>query len=368
MIHIIGSGLLGLSIGYELLRQGLNVKILSSNLDGESSNAAVGMLAPQIEFKSTEEKLFSLMLESKNLWNNFYNQLTKDSGIDCEFQHNGSLAIATNNDDMEKLKFKARFLRQFGYEIKFLDGRETILLEPNLSSNLKGSIYFKNNDQVNAQILKKSLIKAFVKNGGKLEEKTRIKKITIQKKKIKLLSSEKCFECNKVVLAAGVWSRELLLESFGISIPMRPLKGVTMEFSHSEKENNFNHNLWFRNIYIAPRLNGNIVVGATEDEVGFKQEINMQDMFYLINNLWPLIPSSEKYEFQNFKCGLRPTTFDGLPVIGSIDKITKNLICAFGHYRNGVLLSPLTAKIVSEIIVNNKKNYNSLSPNRFKFS
>ena len=149
---------------------------------------------------------------------------------------------------------------------------------------------------------------------------------------------------------------------------MRPLKGVTMEFSHSEKENNFNHNLWFRNIYIAPRLNGNIVVGATEDEVGFKQEINMQDMFYLINNLWPLIPSSEKYEFKNFKCGLRPTTFDGLPVIGSIDKITKNLICAFGHYRNGVLLSPLTAKIVSEIIVNNKKNYNSLSPNRFKFS
>ena len=65
-------GLLGLSIGYELLRQGLNVKILSSNLDGESSNAAVGMLAPQIEFKSTEEKLFSLMLESKNLWNNFF--------------------------------------------------------------------------------------------------------------------------------------------------------------------------------------------------------------------------------------------------------------------------------------------------------
>ena len=106
MIHIIGSGLLGLSIGYELLRQGLNVKILSSNLDGESSNAAVGMLAPQIEFKSTEEKLFSLMLESKNLWNNFYNKLTKDSGIDCEFQRNGSLAIATNNDDMEKLKFK----------------------------------------------------------------------------------------------------------------------------------------------------------------------------------------------------------------------------------------------------------------------
>ena len=82
--------------------------------------------------------------------------------------------------------------------------------------------------------------------------------------------------------------RKLLLESFGISVPMRPLKGVTMEFSHSEKENNFNHNLWFRNIYIAPRLNGNIVVGATEDEVGFKQEINMQDMFYLINKLFVL--------------------------------------------------------------------------------
>ena len=77
----------------------------------------------------------------------------------------------------------------------------------------------------------------------------------------------------KVVLAAGVWSRELLLESFGISIPMRPLKGVTMEFSHSEKENNFNHNLWFRNIYIAPRLNGNIVVGATEDEVDLNKKL-----------------------------------------------------------------------------------------------
>ena len=190
-----------------------------------------------------------------------------------------------------------------------------------------------------------------------------IEKIKFTQNTLKL--KNQTFEAKKIVICCGAWSGKLIEESFNIKLPLRPLKGISMLVKANDLH--FNNNLWFRNIYIAPRLNGNIVVGATEDEVGFKQEINMQDMFYLINNLWPLIPSSEKYEFKNFKCGLRPTTFDGLPVIGSIDKITKNLICAFGHYRNGVLLSPLTAKIVSEIIVNNKKNYNSLSPNRFKF-
>ena len=365
MIHIIGSGLLGLCIGYELLGKGFNVKILSSKLKGESSDAAVGMLAPTIEFKSSEDKLFGLMLESKKLWENFYSRINRNSGINCEFQKNNSLAIATNNDDIEKLRFKITFLKKFGYSFNYLNKEQTMLLEPNLNDRVKGAIFFKDNDQVNPQLLKKSLLKAFKKSGGQYIEDIKIEKISLEKKKIKLFSNSETFECDTVVLAAGIWSRELLIKSFGFSIPMRPLKGVTIEFSHIEKKKNFSHNLWFRNIYIAPRLNGNIVVGATEDDVGFKTEVTMHDIFYLVNNLWHLIPSSEKYKFVKFKSGLRPATFDGLPIVGPLNKISKNIICAFGHYRNGVLLLPLTSKIVTDII-EKKNNRNYLSPHRFK--
>ncbi len=367
MIQIIGSGIIGLSIGYRLLKDGFNVEIFGHPFPGESSLAAVGMLAPLIEFKVAEKKLFDLMSKSKKMWDNFDKNLSKDSNLKSEYQKNNSLAIATTHDDLEKLKFKVKFYKKFGQVCKLLDKNQTNSLEPNLSTNIKGSIFFNENDQVNAQLFKKSLLKAFLKLGGKFYASKKIEGITIEKDKIKLITNFGDHNCNQVILAAGAWSREILLKSFNFSIPMRPIKGITMEFEHIEKIRLFRHNLWFRNIYIAPRIDGKIIVGATEEEVGFRSDVTMHNIFVLINNLWHLIPSSENYKFINFKSGLRPTTYDGLPIIGTLDNISKNLICAFGHYRNGILLAPITAQIISRILLNrNKCLFNFLSPNRFK--
>ena len=367
MIYIIGSGIIGLTIGFQLQKKGFEVEIFSGSLPGESSEAAVGMLAPYLEIKPGEVELLNLMIESNNLWPGFSEQINSSCKIDVEFQKNSSLAIANTNDEMENLKFKQKLFKNLKLPFSILDRKQTLNLEPNLHHNILGSLKIQNQNQVNPLALKKALLETFKSNGGKINQKSKIEKIKLKGSKVIIYDGIKNYECSKLVLASGSWSRKLIKDSFNISLPVRPLKGVTVEFENIEKKRFFSHNLWFKDIYIAPRKNGNIVIGATEEEDGFNNKILLRDIFFLIKNLWECLPCSHEYEFKTFRSGLRPATYDGFPIIGFLKNLD-NIICSFGHYRNGILLAPVTAQIILGLL-NNKgkiKKYDFFSPNRFK--
>ena len=148
-------------------------------------------------------------------------------------------------------------------------------------------------------------------------------------------------------------------------MPIRPVKGVSVELNEKKNKKKYHHNLWFKKIYLAPRINGNLSVGATEEDVGFETTVTLDDMFFLIKNLWEAVPLGKDYNLINFRAGLRPTTFDGNPIIGILEKVSKNIICAVGHYRNGILLAPETADLVYDLIKKKKIEHKFLSPNRF---
>ena len=164
----------------------------------------------------------------------------------------------------------------------------------------------------------------------------------------KVFFENKSYKFDNLVIACGAWSSEIISNFFGIEIPLRPVKGISLILD--SKFNNIYHNLWFRNIYIAPRENGKLAVGATEDEKGFDHEVKIDELYFLINSLWESFPKLEDLSLNKIKVGLRPTTVDGSPIIGPLKNFNNKILCNFGHYRHGILLAPKSAEIISNYI------------------
>ena len=368
MIFIIGAGITGLSIGNKLLSNGYDVHIFDHFIDGEATLAAVGMLAPLIEAKPYEKNLLDLMQESQMLWKEYSRKISTDSKIDVGYQENSSILVAKDQDEIEKLKFKQKFLNKLGFKINFLEKKDVLKIEPSLSDNIQGALFCKHQNQVNPLALKKALKYLFLRKGGKITKKE-IMKLKIIKNKPYICIENDFYESHKIIITAGAWSYKLLLNSFNVSIPIKPIKGVSMRLKVNKKTHKIRHNLWFNNIYVAPRIEDELVVGATEEEKGFNNSLQVGEIYYLIKHLWESLPFTEDYEIIAFNSGLRPQSMDGGPLIGELDTISKNIICAFGHFRHGILLSPITAKIVLDIIKkkNSKELYKNFLPKRFNF-
>ncbi len=225
-------------------------------------------------------------------------------------------------------------------------------------------MFCKKQDQVNPISLKNFLHKEILKLGGEIIIGRKINKIEVKKNRV--LFNDKSFNYQKIVISCGTWSNEIIYNSFGIKIPLRPIKGMSLLLKTSLQT--FKHNLWFRNIYIAQRENGILAIGATEEDKGLESSIRMDELYYLINSLWESMPKLEELELKEIKVGLRPSVFDGNPIIGPLDKISEDIICNFGHYRNGILLAPISSKIVTDYILGKtiKRVHKFFSPNRFK--
>ncbi len=361
MIVIFGSGIIGLSIAHRLLENGYNVTIVDlKDKTGNATDASVGMLAPLLEAKPYESNLFQLMLDSKLSWD----KLLKDTKIsrDVGLKNNSSLLIASDDDETESIFFKKNFIEKLGVNPKVLSAKETLKLESNLNSNIKCSLFLEGNNQVSPPLLKSFFIKNISEMGGKFLLEDNIDKISFSLKKVSF--SGKKIDADKIIIACGVWSNEILKNSFGIEFSMRPIKGVSMLLETDGEL--FKNNIWFKNLYIAPRTKKLLAIGATEDEKGFEKFVTVDEIFYLSSKLWEYLPEIEKLKFNNIYSGLRSTIIDGNPIIGSLKK-NGDIICSFGHFRNGILLGPITAEIVLNYVKGNKidKKHLFFSPKRF---
>ena len=232
-----------------------------------------------------------------------------------------------------------------------------------LNSNITGSLFCDKQNQVNPLLYRDFLIKQILKLGGEIINEKIIKSLTLNKKKI--LFNDRSLNFDKVVISCGVWSNEIIYNSFGIKFPTRPLKGISLTLKAPSLK--FNHNLWFKNIYIAQRENGVLAVGATEEEKGFDSSVKMDELFFLTNSLWESLPKLEDITLNEIKVGLRPAVYDGNPIIGPLEEVSPNIICNFGHYRNGVLLAPISSQIISQYILgeNVAEKHKFFSPKRF---
>ena len=352
---VIGAGIIGLSASYFLKKHNFDITVIEKNKAGmEASYAAAGMLAAQSEFDFYED-FMDFCIKSRDIYESYCSEIEKTSGIDVEFQKCGMLRPALNEDHVNHLKNNCKWQKKKGFEIEFLSGEEIRKIEPSLSENIICGLHSKNDGQVNNRKLMKALIIANKKIGNKIIENTEIKDYLIKNNRIigVKTSNNEAFNADIVVNTAGSWS-SLISKDLIPNFNIKPILGQMVSLQSDKPLLN---KVIFASIlgkggYIVPRKNNEIILGSTMEDAGFEKKITDEGISSILKKCHEIVPELKKLKIKEKWCGFRPFASDNLPIIGKTS--IENLILATAHGRNGILLAPITAKAVEELIVNDR--------------
>ena len=365
-VLIIGGGVIGLSIARELHKKGLReITILERGKIGrESSFAAAGMLAPNAETEKKDE-FTDFCAESLNLYTDYAAEILDETGVDVELDKNGTLYTAFTEKDATEIYHRFEWQKRAGLRVEHLTAEETRRAEPFVSPDVRESLFFPNDWQVENRRLLHALQKYAELNRIKVTENAGINKLLIKNEKaIGAETETEKYYGETTVLATGAWTS--LIKAENLALPrIRPIRGQVISFQTAKRL--FHKVIYSPRGYIVPRADGRILVGATVEDAGFDKSVTDAAIEFLREVATEISPSLANLEIAEKWAGLRPFAADSLPVLGEFGKI-ENLFIATAHYRNGILLAPLTAKIMAEKIANNldSEYFNFFSPNRFK--
>lgn len=354
-VHIIGGGVIGLSIGWQLARKGLKVEIFERDKAGRSAGwVSAGMLSPHAEMGFEEIELFKLGRISLDMYPKFLEELYEDSGAKVSFEKCGSLMVGFDRDDTERLRRLYEFRDKVGLPVHWITGSEARELEPMLSPKCTSSIWIPDDAQVNNRELIDAVKSAFKNRGGILHENTQVKSIVTHNDKIQaIITDEGEIEASLVILCAGAWSKQIEGIPEQLQPPIRPVKGqiISLKMNESVK---LSHAIRAPDVYLVPKSDGRLLVGATNEEMGFDTNPTAGEIYRLLERGWETIPAIYDLPIDAIEVGLRPGSRDHEPIIG--DSEIEGLYYATGHYRSGILLTPVTAKELSQWIVSGKRS------------
>jgi glycine oxidase ThiO len=329
-VLIIGGGAIGLATALELALQGVTVTVLSRNFQEAALHAAAGMLAPQAE-GLTPGPMLDLCLRSRALYPEWISKLESLTGMDSEYWPCGILAPQYEPSHRKE----------------WCDRSSLDALQPGLGEDVRGGWWFPQDGQVNNQKMAQALRVAVQQLGVQLLEGVTVEQITRTETQITgVQTTAGSYRGDRYVLATGAWSGGLL------SIPVVPRKGQMLSVRAEVSPQPLQHVLFGRDIYIVPRRNGRIVIGATSENVGFAPQNTSAGVQQLLTAATRLYPPLKDWGLEQSWWGFRPTTPDELPILGTSPY--DNLLLATGHHRNGILLTPITATLLTELICRQK--------------
>jgi len=341
-VIIIGGGVIGCTIAWRLAQAGLKVTVVERGRVGcEASRAAAGMLSPQGE-SQTPGPFFDLCLRSRAMYKHFAEELKETSGIDVEYKDEGTLFVVLDNeDDPEKTRW-AEWQIQAGLSVEHVTPSVLRKIEPAVTENISRAIFLPDEHQVENRRLMDALEVTIKRAGVELIEDTEVTALSMERGRMTgVVAGSKHFKSGSVVLAAGAWS-DRLLAPLGMTLNVIPARGqmiaVRGPISPIERV------IHSSRVYIVPRRDGRILIGATVEYSGFRKAVTVAAIQTLLKTALNLIPSLKEFDLVETWSGLRPDTPDHLPIIGLtwID----NLFLATGHFRNGILLAPVTAELI----------------------
>jgi glycine oxidase len=352
-VFIIGGGIIGLSVGWQLLRKGADTEIFERGEAGKGAGwVAAGMLAPEAELGFEEMRLFKLCKESLSMYPQFVEELSHDSGMEVKLDRCGSLLVGFDRDDNERLRRLFMFRESVGLPVEWKSGPEARELEPLLSPKCTGAIWIPDDAQADSRNLLTALKTAFIKLGGVLYENTKVDSLVIENGIVTgLITGEDRLECTKVVIAAGAWSKQIGGLPENLLPPVRPVKGQIISLKMND-EFKLTHAIRAPDVYFAPKSDGRLILGASVEEMGFDTNPTAGEIYRLLERGWETIPSIYDLPIESIDVGLRPGSRDHEPIIG--DSGIEGLYFATGHYRNGILLTPVTAYELSGWIAENR--------------
>ena len=355
-VLVVGGGIIGLAVAWRSAQRGLSVTVLDPEPGRGANQVAAGMLAPVTELQYGEEELLRLGIASNERYAAFAAELSEATGLDLGYRACGTLAVALDADDRAELRELHAFQQRLGLEAQWLNGRECRSLEPMLAPSVRGGLLVTGDHQVDGRRLGAALVAACTRAGVVLHP-SRAAGLTVDGGRATGVRAEDgtLLTAGQTVLAAGSWSAELPGIPPEARLPVRPVKGQILRL---RMESHFGRPFLSRNVralvrgghlYLVPRANGELVVGATMEEQGFDTTVTAGGVYELLRDAHELVPGITELPLLETGAGLRPGTPDNAPLLGPT--ALPGLVAATGHHRNGVLLTPVTADALAEYLV-----------------
>ncbi|HQU86782.1 MAG TPA: glycine oxidase ThiO [Pyrinomonadaceae bacterium] len=350
-VLIIGGGVIGLTIAREIHQKGIkNITILErGNVGQEASFAAAGMLAPNAE--TDEAGIFTdFCTESLSLYEKFAENLLDETGVDIELDRSGTLFLSFTEKDSSELLHRYEWQKKAGLAVEHFSAQETRRIEPFVSPDVRESLFFPNDWQVENRKLLRALQKYAELNNIEIVENAEVKNILSENGKVVGAATEnEKFFAEKVVLASGAWTSFIKSDNFQMPV-VKPIRGQMLAFQTAKRM--FDKVIYSARGYLVPRSDGRILIGATVEDAGFDKNIYDFSTEILRENAIEIAPTLANLQIYESWAGLRPFANGGLPILGKFPN-AENIFIATAHYRNGILLAPLTAKIMAEKVAEN---------------
>ena len=355
-IIIIGGGVIGLGIGWQLAKAGASVTIYERDRAGRAASwAAAGMLAPLAEAHTEEPELLALGSKSLALYPQWVQELETDAQMSIGYRVEGTLIVGLEADDTDQLRHLYTAQQDLGLDINWLTSREARDVEPALSPRVTAAIHCASDYQVDNRLMIEALQRAFQTCAGVLHENSPIERIVIENDVVTGVQTQAGFHtADVVILSAGCWSGQIEGLPDAIQPPVRPVKGqmLALQMEEGITINSVIRTIRARyptSVYLVPRTDGRLIVGATSEEMGFDTRLTAGGMFELLRGAWEAVPGVYELPVLETWAGLRPGSRDNAPILGKTP--VDNLIYATGHYRNGILLTPITAYEITKLIL-----------------
>lgn len=350
-VAVIGGGTIGLAIAWRLAQRGAKVTVFDKGTAGSgASHAAAGMLAANLEAEPREETLLALNCASQKMWPAFTDELEDAAGMPVGLRTEGTLLLALTADDQARLKHLLAFQASQGLPLQWLSAAEVRRREPHLAPNIVGAIWSPQDHQVDNRALVSALRVAAMKAGAVLREQAAVEQIATAGGRVTgIRVGGDVIPADVVVLAAGAWSRSIGGLPASALPPVRPVKGQMLALRMDGKAPLLNHVIWAPGAYLVPRRDGRLLIGATVEERGFDSALTAGAQLALLEAAWRALPGIEELPIDEMWIGFRPGSRDDAPIIGAGP--VAGLVYATGHYRNGILLTPITADAVAALIL-----------------
>jgi glycine oxidase len=361
-VVVVGGGVIGLGIAWRAAQAGMAVTVVDPAPGRGASWAAAGMLAPVTEVHYGEQALLRLNLAAADRWPAFAAELEEAAGARIGYRRCGTLTVARDADDNAALEDLYRFQLRCGLEVERLRSRDCRRLEPGLAPSVRGGVLAPGDHQVDNRAMAGALATACERAGVRLLAR-RAAALAVDGDRVTgvvlaggaapppggpAVAGGARLAAGTVVLAAGCWSRELGGLAGELLPAVRPVKGQLLHLRGPAADPLCRRNVRGLEAYVVPRADGRVVVGATVEEQGFDTRVTGGAVHDLLRAAFELLPDVAELELTETVAGLRPGSPDNAPLIGRAG--VDGLVVATGHYRNGILLAPVTAEAVAELL------------------
>ena len=349
-VLIIGGGVIGLSIARELHKRGVaRIAIVDrAQIGGEASWAAAGMLAPNIETDANED-FHRFGIESLELYPDFAAGLLEETDIDIALDRSGTLCLAFDESEAALLRKVYEHQKQRNVRVGHLAGSDVRVIEEWVSPSAHSALLYPNDWQVDNRRLVTALRRFAEINSIRIIENAEVSELLIRDARVEgAKTSAGDLRADRTILATGAWTSLIKIGDAEVPIPIRPVRGQMISVSTGDRR--IGRVIYGPRGYIVPRADGRVLIGATVEDVGFDKSTTADGIASLREAGAEIIPRLADFEISEQWAGLRPYAEDGLPVIGDLPAYA-NVLVATAHYRNGILLAPKTAQIVSDLVV-----------------